>query len=119
MRSFIISLSALIVLFVFVFLNSFFVSKFSSEMKEMVDKIEDVDSTEQILEICDAWEKRKFFISLSVPHKQTDEVEKMLSILLEKSLHKAENEFFETKALLVNAISEISNHGAINLDNIL
>lgn len=119
MKSFVISLIALLSLFVLVFANSFFVSKACDEMSEILNEINGIEHTEKINKLEECWGQSKFFISLSVPHRQMDEVEKNITVLKEKSTHMNENEFFEIRALLQNAIWEINNHGALNLDNVL
>jgi hypothetical protein len=119
MKSFVISLIALLSLFVLVFANSFFVSKACDEMSEILNEINGIEHTEKINKLEECWGQSKFFISLSVPHRQMDEVEKNITVLKEKSAHMNENEFFEIRALLQNAIWEINNHGALNLDNVL
>jgi hypothetical protein len=119
MKSFVISLIALLSLFVLVFANSFFVSKACEEMTGILNEINGIEYGEKISELEKCWGKSKFFISLSVPHRQMDEVEKNITILKEKSAYMNESEFFEIRALLQNAIWEIDNHGALNLDNVL
>ncbi|MBO5212907.1 MAG: hypothetical protein J6B60_05130 [Clostridia bacterium] len=118
MKSFIISLIAILLLFSGVIINSFLVKSICEDLKDEITTINSVFDGDKIDEIVKLWDKNKFFISLSVPHKQTDDVEKNLLLLDEKSNILNPIDFYETKALLLNCVEELANHGALNADNI-
>ena len=118
MKSFVISIVAVLILFLGVILKSLYVRNICERLEDDINDIEGIFSSEKVDEVIRLWDENKFLISLSVPHKQTDDVEKNLILLKEKTKILNPIDFYETKALLLNSVNELSNHGAISADNI-
>ena len=118
MKSFLLSLSALILLCLVVFLNTLFVSKVSYDMQEMVNKIKSSPTEESIKELEDTWNSKRTLISISVPHKETDDLDKNILILRSKFENGEDNGMNEIISLISYAIDELKVHGTISFDNI-
>lgn len=119
MKSFLFSAMALLLLCGIVIWNSYFISGVSDDMADIVNEISGLDDLGELERLEKAWEKNKLIISLSVPHKETDELEKSLILLRTKFDKNIEVELDETVALTLRAIDEIKIHGTAKLDNIL
>lgn len=118
MKAFLSSALALILLCALVIWNGIFISDVTRDMKghaEKIDSIEDISELEKLEEL---WEKNKFIICISVPHRETDELEKNLQILRTKLENKTDTELAETVSLTVKAIDEIEIHGALSIDTV-
>ena len=117
MKAFLLSLLALSLLLVCIILNSVYVSYISAQMRVKVNELKISPSIGKLEEIEDIWDKHKIFISISVPHKHTDELEKEFLVL--RARFDSNEEIKESTELVLRAISEIETHGTISLDNVL
>jgi hypothetical protein len=87
-------------------------------MKETVLEIKSSPSLSRLGELESIWQKHRLFISISVPHKESDEFEKELLVLRAK-LEAQDIEIDESIDLVLRAIEEIETHGTVSLDNVL
>ena len=118
MKAFLLSAIAFLLLCAIVVINSLFVSGVSRDMRDALIEIKSSPSESTLEELENIWNKNKIWISLSVPHKQTDELERQL-LLLKAGVGRGEGELDDVIILLSRAIDEIKTHGMASLDNIL
>ena len=111
MKAFISALAALGIMVGLIIINCVYINRQSEKLKDLADDIEENENA--IYEIKDLWEKEKFKICLSTPHKTTDEIEKYINLIIENP----EN-LIEYKTLLLDAIDEIKKHETISFDSI-
>ncbi len=118
MKAFAFSLIALILLCVIVFLNTMFISNVSEEMQQLANKIKSSPNIDMIKELEDIWNDNRLMISISVPHKETDELEKNL-ILLRANFENGDTMgISEINSLLIRSIDELEIHGTVSFDNV-
>ena len=111
MKAFICSLAALGLMVGIIGLNCVYINKQAEKFREMANDIETNENA--IYEIKELWEKEKFKISLSTPHKTTDDIEKYINLIIENPQNSK-----EYKTLLLDAIDEIKKHETISFDSI-
>jgi hypothetical protein len=75
-----------------------------------------LSSIDKVTALLDYWNKRRIFISLSVPHRISDELEKNLQLLKTKVMNETKSDFEEIKQLLLNSIEELRIHAGISAD---
>ena len=117
MKAFIISTCTLLLVFAIVILNYFYVLKVYSHMENEIKEIEIV-SKDKASSLLNYWEKERMYVSLSVPHRILDDLEKNLSIFVTKIREGTKIEFEETRQLLLNSIEEMKIHAGISADTL-
>ncbi len=118
MKAFLLSALAFIVLCILVLWNGIYISKTVDKMRVEASKIVSLENEKEFLALCEIWEKHKTMISISVPHTESDEMEKNLVILRTKFEDKILTGFSEAVALIVKAIDEIEVHAVATVDNV-
>lgn len=119
MKAFLLSTLTLIVLCLVVFWNSSSVVDISSEMSDVAKKIESLENVEELEKLEEIWDKHHFILSISVPHKATDELDKNIVLLRAKFDEEIDIEITETVALTLRAIEEIRIHAIADANNVL
>lgn len=119
MKAFWFSVIGLGLLCVAVLLNSLYVSKISNDMEKEALKIKDSPSIGRLEELEDIWDKSRLLVSISVPHKETDELEKGLLVLRARIESGSEHGTSEALELVLRAIYELKTHGTVSVDNVL
>ena len=119
MKAFWFSVIGLCLLCIAVLLNSLYVSSISSNMEDKLSKIKDSPSLDGLEELEDIWEKNRLLISISVPHKETDELEKGLLVLRARIETGSDKGTAEALELVSRAIYELKTHGTVSVDNVL
>lgn len=118
MKAFLWSALALLALCFIVIWNSLYISRITDEMSECATKIQSLENEMELAYLNGLWRKNKLLISVSVPHDESDELEKNLILLDSKFDNGIDVELNETVALLMRAIEEIRIHGTASADNI-
>ena len=78
-----------------------------------------LENENDFLALRELWDKHKAIISISVPHTESDEMEKAIVTLQTKFENNISFGFSEAVALTIKAIDEIKVHGTASLDNVL
>ena len=118
MKAFVISLVALFALCALVICNGLYIEKTTENLKICASDVKASGSEQALNALKSLWDEHKFAISISVPHKETDEFEKSLILLEQRISEGNSQEFFEACALTARAIEEIKTHGTASADNI-
>ena len=118
MKTFVFSTIALAILCAIVIWNCFYIKDVCNELSEQADNINSISDAEEVDKLEELWEKNKFLICISVPHKETDELERNLILLKTKIKTQNEMEFKETLSLVLWSIDEIKIHGIAKADNV-
>ena len=118
MKSFLLSATALIALCCLVILNGSFIGRASDSMTDAAEKINGISDMKELEALEKIWEKNKTVITLSVPHRVSDEMERCLVLLRTKFDENIDIEISETVALTLRTIEEIKTHATASLDNI-
>ena len=118
MKAFLFSLGALLLLFALVICNSIYISNVTDKMMARAMEISSLDDTDAFYELCRLWEDNEILISVSVPHKESDELEKNIVILKSKLENRSQDELKESIALLQKSIDEITVHSTVSIDNV-
>lgn len=119
MRAFLLSALALIILCILVIWNGIYISKTTDKMRTEASKIVSLENESDFLALRELWDKHKAIISISVPHTESDEMEKAIVTLQTKFENNISFGFSEAVALTIKAIDEIKVHGTASLDNVL
>lgn len=117
MKAFLISISVFLVMCSIVIWNSIYISNITDELTQLTEKITNVSNFDQFKTLEDYWDKHKLILSISIPHDETDEMEKQL-LLLKTKFESNSLSLQETKTLVLKAIEEIRVHGTLNIDNV-
>lgn len=115
MKAFVISCCSLLLIFALIIVNYFYINNIYKYMLNEASAIT-TDNTEKIISLIDYWNKRKIAISLSIPHRISDELERNLQLLKIKVLGETKSDFEETKQLLLYSIEEMKIHAGISVD---
>lgn len=115
MRAFIISCSTLLLILSLIIVNFFYIINIYKHMTNETSEIT-LSSIDKVTTLLDYWNKRRIFISLSVPHRISDELEKNLQLLKIKVMNGTKSDFEEIKQLLLNSIEELRIHAGISAD---
>ena len=115
MKAFVISCCSLLLIFALIIVNYFYIINIYKYMLNEVSAIT-TDNPERISSLLDYWNKRKIAISLSIPHRISDELERNLSLFKIKVLSETKSDFEETRQLLLNSIEEMKLHAGISAD---
>lgn len=118
MKAFWGSVFALLALLCLVIWNSMYISGITDDMSELAFKISSLENDAEFASLEQLWGKSKSLISVSIPHAESDELEKNLILLRAKFDNGIEVELEETVALILRAIEEIKIHGAPSIDNV-
>lgn len=113
-----ISFSTLILVFALVVWNFFLINNIYEYMTKEVTALKE-DSYESIASLIQYWNKKRILISLSIPHRVSDELEKNLIIMKAKIEHQSIYEFEEARYSLLNSLEEMKVHAGISLDTVL
>ncbi len=119
MKAFLLSVLALILLCVVVFWNSASVIDISDKMSDVAIEIESLEDIDKLEELEEIWDKYHFILSISVPHKATDELDRNLVLLRAKFDEGISTEITETIALTLRTIDEIRIHAVADANNVL
>lgn len=117
MKSFIVSLCALALILIVIFLNSYHINNISNKMIKEASELE-FDNINKINKLSDYFESNIFIISLSCSDKEIDRIQESITILKSKAENKNDSGFDEQKNLLIKYISRIQEHEKLSLDNI-
>ena len=118
MKAFVFSLIALLILCGIVVLNTSFVSTVSGDMQEAISKIKSSPTRKAIEELENIWDNNKMLVSISVPHKETDELERNLILLRAKFDNDDLRGLNEVISLISRSIEELEVHGTVGFDNV-
>jgi len=119
MKSFVISIITLILVFVVIIWNFFYINNIYVNMTDAIKDLKpDVPSSIKVKEIYNYWKSKSVFIALSVPHRISDEIEKNLIILMGRILESSNIGFEEARLLALNSIEEMKVHAGISADSI-
>lgn len=119
MKAFLFSVLALMVLCAIVIWNGATVSKISDEMREIAGEIKSLDSEDELQELEEIWHKKRLILSISVPHRVTDELDRTIALLRKKFDEGISTEIPETVALAIKSIEELRTHSLVDANNIL
>ncbi len=118
MKAFIFSMLALIALCSIVVFNGIYISNITDDMSYHIDRISTLDDKAELDALLGTWEKGRLITTISVPHKESDELEKSLDILRVKIENKSNLELQEAICSVKRAIDEIKIHGTVSVDNV-
>lgn len=118
MKSFVISLCALLVVIGAIVGNSIYIGKVTGELGDMISEITPSDE-EKLSEAQEHWEKNEHIICIFVSHKDIDNVNIAFGVLEEKIKNDDGGGFYEYLALLKKYIEEIGNKERFHIDNII
>ncbi len=118
MKAFVISLTALIVMILLIITNAIYISNKSQEFYTLASLLTP-ETNNEFITLYDEWKKAESIFSISISHKDIDNLNIALSVLKEKYENKEDDGFYEYKALLMNYIKEIKDKEAFALDNII
>lgn len=118
MKSFIISLCAVMLLVGMVIINGIFVGNVTNELLDEAENLTP-ESEEEFSSLYEYWKKNEGIICFSVSHKDVDNVNIALSVLKEKYENGDMAGFYEYKSLLSSYIEEIKNKERVHIHNIL
>ena len=117
MKILIVSIVALLLVFGLVIGNYFLINKIYDYMLKEVNDLTE-ESVSEIDSLIKYWNKKRMIVSLSVPHRISDELERNLLILEAKIKHGSYVEFAEARASLLNSIEEMRVHAGVSIDTI-
>ena len=118
MKAFWFSAIALLLLCGVIIWNGIYISEVSDDMLYHIDKISSSDDTDSLDALVQKWNNCSLIVSISVPHKESDELEKNLDILKVKMSDASSSGLDESVALVRRAIEEIKIHGTVSIDNV-
>ena len=119
MKSFVISIVTLLLVFGVIIWNFFYINNIYAYMSEVVTELhQDEESKIKVEELWKSWKKKSVLIALSVPHRISDELERNLTILKSRVQEGSKSDFLEAKELLLNSIEEMRIHAGASLDSI-
>lgn len=119
MKAFLFSVLALATLCGIVIWNGVVVSKICDEMNDVAMQIESLENEEQLQKLEDIWHRHMLVLSISVPHRVTDELDRAIALLRKKFDEGISTEIPETAALAVKSIEELRTHSLVDANNIL
>ena len=119
MKAFLFSVLALMVLCAIVIWNGATVSKISDEMREIAGEINSLDSENELKKLEEIWREKRLILSISVPHRVTDELDRTIALLRKKFDEGISTEIPETVALAIKSIEELRTHSLVDANNIL
>lgn len=119
MRAFLFAMLALITLCALIIWDGVTVNRISDEMKEIALKIESLENENELQELEKSWHKHRLILSISVPHKVTDELDRSISLLRKKFDEGISTEIPETVTLALKAIEELRVHALVDANNVL
>jgi hypothetical protein len=119
MKAFLFSVLALMVLCAIVIWNGATVSKISDEMREIAGEINSLDSENELKKLEEIRHKKRLILSISVPHRVTDELDRTIALLRKKFDEGISTEIPETVALAIKSIEELRTHYLVDANNIL
>ena len=119
MKVFWISLVLFLLLLAGIFWNAHYVRESSEHLTELAEELTEPDEREDTLsELEEFWEKNKNLFGLSVGFRELDHFGEVLVELRWAHDHSLEAEFQKYRALLLDAIEEISRTEKISVGNI-
>ena len=118
MKAFIISFGTLLLIFALLIINYFYIINIYKYMISEISHI-NIDDAERISSLLNYWNKHRIIISLSIPHRISDELESNLILLKTKIENGTKYDFEETRQLLLNSIEELRIHAGISADALL
>lgn len=118
MKSFVFSLIALLVLCIGVISNCIYIQSVCAEFDLYIEQAIENRNEESVEALISQWNEHKFSVSISVPHKETDELERILIVMQQRLTDENPIEFYEACAIAKNAVNEIKIHGTVKADNI-
>ena len=118
MKAFLFSVGVLLLMCALVICNNIYISSVTDKMLSHANRISSFDDTDSLDALCRLWEDNKIIISVSVPHKESDELEKSLVILKTRIQDNDAAELNEAIALLKRSIDEITVHATVSIDNV-
>ena len=119
MKAFLVALLALTMLCTLIIWDGVTVNKISDKMGKIASEIKSLENEDKLKELEDAWHKHQLVLSISVPHKVTDELDKSIALLRKKFDEGISTEFPETVALTLKAIEELRVHALVDANNVL
>lgn len=119
MKSFVISIVTLLLVFGVIIWNFFYINNIYAYMSETVTELSQDEASKIKVDILwESWKKKGVLIALSVPHRISDDIEKNLTILRSRVHEGSKSDFLEAKELLLNSIEEMRIHAGASLDSI-
>ena len=118
MKAFIISFSTLLLIFALLIINHFYIINIYKYMTNEISLI-NIDEADKVSSLLNYWNKHRIIISLSIPHRISDELESNLILLKTKIENGTKYDFEETRQLLLNSIEELRIHAGISADALL
>ncbi len=119
MKSFVISIVTLLLVFGVIIWNFFYINNIYAYMSEAVTELrQDEASKIEVDKLWKNWKKKSTIIALSIPHRISDELEKNLTVLRSRVYEGSKSDFLEAKELLLNSIEEMRIHAGASLDSI-
>ena len=118
MKAFIISFGTLLLIFALLIINHFYIINVYKYMAAEISFI-NIDETDKVSSLLDYWNKHRIIISMSIPHRISDELESNLILLKTKIENGTKYDFEETRQLLLNSIEELRIHAGISADALL
>ncbi|MBE6625133.1 MAG: DUF4363 family protein [Ruminococcaceae bacterium] len=119
MKAFWFSTLALVALCGIVIWNGITVSRISDDMSEIASGIESLEDEEALRKLEEIWHEHRLILSISVPHRVTDELDRTLVLLRKKFDEGISTEIPETVALAIKSIEELRTHSLVDANNIL
>jgi len=117
MKIFIVSIVALLLVFGLVIGNYFLINNIYDRMLKEVNNLTEA-SVMEIDSLVKYWDKKRIIVSLSIPHRISDELERNLVVLEAKIKHESYSEFEEIRAFLINSIEEMKIHAGLSFDTV-
>ena len=119
MKAFWISLVLFLVLLLGIFWNIHYIHESEESLTELVDALDDSENREERLcELELFWEKNRDIFGLSVGFREIDHFGEVLRELRWAQDYGLEAEFQKYRALLLDAIEEITRNEKLSLGNI-
>ena len=119
MKVFWISLALFLLLLAGIFWNAHYIRESEAYLSELVTSLETIEGREErILELEQFWKKHKSLFGLSVSFRELDHFGEVLAELRWAHDHGLETEFQKNRALLLDAIEEITRNEKISVGNI-
>ena len=120
MKSAVFSGFILVLLFVFVFINTVVVDRM---LDETIDKAESLNISERIDEdfnaLLESYERHAKYINLTVSHVMMSEVEEAFAELGGAVKSDDKNSFIQAKSRLVDALGQLRRLAGLSLDSII
>lgn len=117
MKAFVISLICLTALTVLITINGIFMNNMTASLASDAEKIT-LESDTEFYKLLERWEKYEMLISLTVSHRDVDNVSVALKVLEEKYKAGETSGFYESRAMLTKYIEEIGNKERAAINNI-